>query len=322
MGAEFDGFYATHFGATVAMIYRLTTDLDEARDITQEAFCRAWHRWPHLSDYDNPITWVRRVATNLAYSRWRHLHAATTHLQRQRAGDAMVAPPNLDHVTLVAGLRKLPRDQCLALVLHHMLDLPIAQVAEALDVPAGRVKMWLHRGRHTLGTELGESGPRDHRAELGKGRQRTRKAVTKTAAALLAILAAITAVTAEQPIRRSPPPGDDPAPRPARLSPVMNPGAVTLSWQDDRLTIRWTDPSDGYAQPILMGNRQDAGLRQVSVPDKGDTQMIIVGLLPTSTYCLTVVLVYTDNSFLQSGRVCTGQSPARRSGRFEALGLV
>ncbi len=338
-GAEFDGFYAAHFGDTVAMTYRLTADIDEAQDITQEAFCRAWRRWQHLSDYDNPISWVRRVATNLAYSRWRHLRVAAAHLAQHRADEMTVTPPNLNHITIVEGLRKIPRDQCVALVLHHMLDLPISEIADALDVPAGRVKMWLHRGRQTLsieiledvkGNEGGETPAVDNTApgnqrtkhrQGRKGRPRTYKAAVKAAAVVLTILAAITATSAAQSLRRVSPSTKELAERPVRSSPVMRP-AVAVSRDGDQLTVRWTDPSSGHAQPILIGGPKDEQPQQLAAPAQGDTKAIITGFSPTATYCFTVVLVNIDNSYLPSDQVCTRQSPTSRGGRFEALATL
>ena len=40
-------------------------DIGDAQDIAQEAFCRAWQRWGSIVRYDNPVAWIRRVATNL-----------------------------------------------------------------------------------------------------------------------------------------------------------------------------------------------------------------------------------------------------------------
>jgi RNA polymerase sigma-70 factor (ECF subfamily) len=45
----------------------------------QEAFTRAWPRWETISRYDNPATWVRRVAMNVATSRWRPARAHSRH---------------------------------------------------------------------------------------------------------------------------------------------------------------------------------------------------------------------------------------------------
>jgi len=134
------------------MVYGYTAELAEAQDIAQEAFCRAWQRWHYVSGYDNPAAWVRRVATNLAHSRWKRARRAAAHLMRQRAHETPPVDP--EHVAVVAALRKLPLPQQKALVLHHILDLPVDEVAEHLDAPVNTVKSWLHRGRSALASEL------------------------------------------------------------------------------------------------------------------------------------------------------------------------
>jgi RNA polymerase sigma-70 factor (ECF subfamily) len=83
--ADFDALYNARYGDVVAMVHALTGDLAEAQDLAQEAFCRAWQRWPALSRYDDPLAWIRRVAANLATSRWRRLVAARRHLRRERS---------------------------------------------------------------------------------------------------------------------------------------------------------------------------------------------------------------------------------------------
>jgi RNA polymerase sigma-70 factor (ECF subfamily) len=154
-GADFDLLYQAHYQGLVAMAYALLGDLAEAQDVVQEAFCRAWRRWDTITGYEYPVAWVRRVAMNLASSRWRHLRAAGRHLRRERAVD--VPPLEPDHVALVAALRTLPADQRRALVLHHLVDLPVTEVAREMGVPAGTVKSWLHRGRAALAARLGET---------------------------------------------------------------------------------------------------------------------------------------------------------------------
>jgi RNA polymerase sigma-70 factor (ECF subfamily) len=150
--AEFDLLYHAHYADVVAMLHALTGDLGEAQDLAQESFCRAWQRWGSLAAYDNPVAWVRRVAVNLANSRWRHRRAADRYLRRQRSADV---PPLLpDHVAVVAALRHLPGNHRTALVLHHMLDLTVADVALEMGVPAGTVKAWLSRGRAALAAAL------------------------------------------------------------------------------------------------------------------------------------------------------------------------
>jgi len=150
--AAFDALYQAQYGEMVAMLHALTGDLVEAQDLSQEAFCRAWQRWDAIATYDNPVAWIRRVALNLANSRWRRLRVADRHLRRERASFVPDLQP--DHVALVAALRTLPADQRRAVVLHHLVDLPVGEVAHELGVAVGTVKSWLHRGRTALAVQL------------------------------------------------------------------------------------------------------------------------------------------------------------------------
>lgn len=193
--SEFEDFYTAHFGDTVAMTYGFTADLGEAQDIAQEAFCRAWQRWRQLSTYDNPVAWVRRVATNLAHSRWRRVRVAASYLVRQRPPEPAPAI-DPDHVAVVAALRKLPADQRRAVVLHHLLDLPVTQVAEELELPVGTVKSLLYRGRNSLADDLDidvrgsiKTPPTGEVVKRARKQQRARAG--GAAAALLAVLGGV-----------------------------------------------------------------------------------------------------------------------------------
>lgn len=151
---EFDELYQAQYGNVVAMAYALTGDLAEAQDLAQEGFCRAWQRWRRVAGYDDPLAWVRRVVANLATTRWRRLTVSRRYLRRERICHTPALNP--DHVALVAALRTLPANQRQAVVLHHLVDLPVADVARELGVADGTVKSWLHRGRAALAEQLAE----------------------------------------------------------------------------------------------------------------------------------------------------------------------
>jgi len=145
---DFDEFYSRSAARLVRHGYALTGDMAEAQDIAQEAFARAWQRWPMVRDCDSPEAWVRRVATNLSASRWRRIRvarAAAGHAAEQHAPEV-----STDTVALVSGLRTLPERQRTVLVLHYMCDLTIDQIAAELGCPPGSVKSWLSRGRTAL----------------------------------------------------------------------------------------------------------------------------------------------------------------------------
>src|SRR5256885_14407346 len=81
---DFSEFYAAHFHSLTVQLFAHTGDLSEAQDVVQEAFCRALARWSRLVTYDDPVAWVRRVAWNLATSRWRRVRTAVAFTRRQR----------------------------------------------------------------------------------------------------------------------------------------------------------------------------------------------------------------------------------------------
>ncbi len=157
---DFDGLYHAHFRSLTIQLTAYCGDLSQAQDMVQEAFCRAFARWSRVSRYDDPVAWVRRVAWNLATSRWRRLRTAQAWLHRQR--EEYVPGPGPDRVALTAALSELPAHQRRAVVLHYLADLSVAQIAAQEDVPEGTVKSWLYRGRAALAAKLTTTSEVNH----------------------------------------------------------------------------------------------------------------------------------------------------------------
>ncbi|HZM80079.1 MAG TPA: tetratricopeptide repeat protein [Candidatus Limnocylindrales bacterium] len=138
-----------------------------------------------------------------------------------------------------------------------------------------------------LGPHSGIPGPRPKR---GRG-----VLVGSLIAAVIAVLAAGTAVYL---VLRS---KGEIGPR-SNTQPATNVAIVAV---DDRVTLTWSDPSNGEAQPIIVGYRESEGLRRFSVPAKGSTEAVISGLNKNYDYCFAVVLVYSEDDLKQSEQVCT-----------------
>jgi len=155
---DLEEFYAAHVHGLILQLYAYTGDRETAEEVVQEAFCRALPRWDRIRTYDDPAGWVRRVAWNLATSRWRRLRTAADFSRRHR--ETPVDGPGPDRVLLVAALAKLPANHRRVVVLHHLADLPVDDIAQQLGVAAGTVRVWLHRGRTALAALL-----EDHRTE-------------------------------------------------------------------------------------------------------------------------------------------------------------
>lgn len=159
---DFAVFYDATWARAVACAYAMTGDLADAEDLAQEALSRAWGRWSSLRGYDDPGAWVRHVVTRLAVSRWRRARTAAAFLARSRVPEP-AAPPSETTATLVAALRLLPEAQRRAVVLHHLGDLSVAEIARHERCPEGTVKARLSRGRAALaGTLATQDGERFH----------------------------------------------------------------------------------------------------------------------------------------------------------------
>lgn len=145
----FDAFYTACGPRLVRQLHAMTGDLCEAQDCVQEAFARAWQRWDRLCHYEDPAGWVRTVAWRCAVSRGRRLRTRAGALRRHGPpDDAPELSP--DHVALVRALAQLPAEQRRAVVLHHLADLTVQQVAAETGAPVGTVKARLSRGRAAL----------------------------------------------------------------------------------------------------------------------------------------------------------------------------
>jgi RNA polymerase sigma-70 factor (ECF subfamily) len=153
---EFDDFYAASFQRITGQVYAMIGSRDEAQECVQEAFVRAWAHRKKLEKADHPEAWVRTTAYRLAVSRWRRTMRGRRPTDRAMGPALETAAPNEAHVALVAALKQLPEAQRQALVLHHIADLPVHDVAREVGVPEGTIKARLSRGRAALAALLAD----------------------------------------------------------------------------------------------------------------------------------------------------------------------
>ena len=155
---EFADFYAGSYRRLLGQLFAVTGDLAEAENVLQEAYVRAFARWSQVRAYDRPEAWVRRVALNLAAM-------AARRLRRRAAALLRVGPPpavpelSPEFLDLHNALRALPLGQRHVIVLHHLVGLPVEEVARELRVPTGTVKSRLARGRRALADVLDTDRP-------------------------------------------------------------------------------------------------------------------------------------------------------------------
>ena len=153
---EFDDFYNASFARITGQVYAMIGSRDEAEECVQEAFVRAWAHRRKLDRAEYPEAWVRTTAYRLAVSRWRRTTRGRRPADRALGAATETPAPSETHVALVAALKQLPEAQRQALVLHHLADLPVHQVAREVGVPEGTIKARLSRGRAALAALLSD----------------------------------------------------------------------------------------------------------------------------------------------------------------------
>ncbi|WP_308193146.1 RNA polymerase sigma factor [Micromonospora trifolii] len=152
-GQSFDDFYRSTTRRMMRYGYAVVGDYNEAQDLVQEAYARAWRQWGRLSAHPAPEAWLRLVVSRLATDRWRRLRGLRGAL-RLAGAPPSVSPPNEDSVLLVQALRQVPATHRRALALHYLFDMPVEEIAVEIGVPVGTVKSWLSRGRARLAALL------------------------------------------------------------------------------------------------------------------------------------------------------------------------
>jgi len=149
---------------------RLVQSREEAEDLMQETYARAFRSWRSYESGTNMRAWLLRILTNLNIDRGRRTQR-TPDLQPLEEGDYFLynrleqtsPDTNLEEERVVerlsqddavSALSAVPHDFRDAIVLVDIGDFSYADAAQILDVPVGTIMSRLHRGRRILKREL------------------------------------------------------------------------------------------------------------------------------------------------------------------------
>ena len=148
---------------------RLVSSREEAEDLVQEAYARAFRSWQSFQPGTNLRAWLFRILTNLNIDRGRRLQRAPDmqpleegdyflYNKLEEAGDTPEerVDERLSQDDAVGALAAVPHDFRDVLVLVDIGDFSYADAAQILDIPIGTVMSRLHRGRRILKKELAE----------------------------------------------------------------------------------------------------------------------------------------------------------------------
>jgi RNA polymerase sigma-70 factor, ECF subfamily len=170
--AVFEALVETHYARTYSFIYRMVQSEPDAADLTQETFVRVYKALPRLRAEGALFAWIRRIASNLCmdYLRRRNSSLPTFSLDARvsEESDTMlswdIADPTAEPQSLFASrerknvlyraIQTLPEEYRAVIVMHHIEEMRVEDIAGALGVPAGTIKSRLSRARRELRRKL------------------------------------------------------------------------------------------------------------------------------------------------------------------------
>lgn len=151
---------------------RLVGSREEAEDLVQETYARAFRSWDSFTPGTNLRAWLLRILTNLNVDRGRRVQRTppiqaleeTDYYLANKVASAAgeealeqdVVVERLSQDAVVKALSELPPQFREAVVLVDIGDFTYQDAAQILDVPIGTVMSRLHRGRRALKRKLAE----------------------------------------------------------------------------------------------------------------------------------------------------------------------
>lgn len=134
-----------------AYLYRLVGDSEWAHDLTQETFLRLFRARHRLPQVENRRAWVYRIATNVAFNALKRRRRFAWLPWRSTDSLHLAAPDPAEQadrrVAVERALAELPPHYRAPLLLHSHYGFSVREVAEALDISQGAVKVRLYRAR-------------------------------------------------------------------------------------------------------------------------------------------------------------------------------
>jgi RNA polymerase sigma-70 factor (ECF subfamily) len=167
MASDQDEFLRATMGAmdlVFNLSRRLTDSRQDAEDLVQDTFLRAFRAWKDLRRPKSVEPWLATICLNLARSRFRTQARRPFEVPfeewmvdpRPSEDPESRAIEGVEREELYRAMRALPEEQRVALTLVDLFGLSTFEAAEAMGTPRGTVLSRLHRGRRALARLLGD----------------------------------------------------------------------------------------------------------------------------------------------------------------------
>lgn len=139
------------------LLLRMTGNPDDAFDLAQDTFIRAFQNIGTFDGASSLSTWIYRIAINEALQMRRRRERGRAASQARRGPSGDLADPDL-RLDVAAALERLPEPDRALIVLRYMEGLSYAEMAAILAKPPGTIASGLNRARRALRDILGPFG--------------------------------------------------------------------------------------------------------------------------------------------------------------------
>ncbi|MBT8103209.1 MAG: sigma-70 family RNA polymerase sigma factor [Gammaproteobacteria bacterium] len=156
----FEALYRLHLDKVYGLCLRMTGNVSEAEDCTQEAFIQAWSKMGKFRGDSAFATWLHRIAVNAVLGRMRKSKREQDRIQAV----ADVSKPALETGDtgelrdLSEAIDRLPAGARHVFVLHAVYGYSHNEAGSMLGIAAGTSKAQLHRARKLLVQQLKQQG--------------------------------------------------------------------------------------------------------------------------------------------------------------------
>ncbi len=160
--AAFEILYRANVDRVYGLCLRMTGNVSEAEDCTQEAFIQAWKQLAKFRGDAAFGTWLHRIAVNAVLGRMRQSRREHDRIRAvAELNDAPVTTADSgDLRDLSDALNRLPEGARHVFVLYAVYGYSHEEAGNMLGIASGTSKAQLHRARRLLAQQLGQDGPR------------------------------------------------------------------------------------------------------------------------------------------------------------------
>lgn len=158
--SAFERLYRMHVDRVYGLCLRMTGNVSEAEDSTQETFIQAWNKLDLFRGDSAFSTWLHRIAVNAVLGRIRKSKREQDRIElaHEQSPAPVVAADTGDMRDLSEAVDRLPAGARHVFVLHAVYGYSHEETGAMLDIAAGTSKAQLHRARRLLAQQLSEQG--------------------------------------------------------------------------------------------------------------------------------------------------------------------